>query len=308
MHPNLLDQLLVFETVAETGSFSGAAKRLNRTVSTIGYAISQLEDQLDLTLFDRSSYRPSLTSEGEALLRDAEIITRKIDRFSARAAALKQNVAINATVMFEPFFPIEPLAAALAEFSRRRPQIQVSLQEQSADDILTAFSEGTADLAFIGLRDTMPMRNMDGRQITLREVMLVAHPDHPLCRTNTPFPLSELDNHRQIILSDQAIDAIRYNYHVHVTDLWAVNNADLMRRLVLAGVGWAYMARNLVNEDLKAGRLVSPPCRDVPDWAIARFAAVWTPSKEPDEALTELIDLVEEYSRAAEDAGRVQAG
>jgi DNA-binding transcriptional LysR family regulator len=308
MHPNLLDQLQVFETIAETGSFSAAAKHLNRTVSAITYSVGQLEEQLNLTLFDRSTYRPTLTTDGEALLRDAEIITRKIDRFTARAEALRQNITINATVLFEPFFPIESLTRALVEFSNRRPQVQLSLQERSPDDIMTALTDGFADIAFVGLRDTMPMRNVDGRQITLREVMLVTAPNHPLCQTNVPFPLSELDNHRQIILSDDAIDATRYNYHVHVTDLWAVSNAELMRRLVLEGLGWGYMARNLVDEDLKEGKLVSPPCKDVPDWAIARFAAVWTPSKEPDEALSELIDLVEKHCREADDAATVHTG
>ncbi|MBN4051796.1 LysR family transcriptional regulator [Parvibaculum lavamentivorans] len=306
MHPNLLDQLLVFETIAENGSFSAAAKELGRTVSAIGYAIGQLEEQLDLTLFDRSGYRPLLTPDGTALLRDAEIITRKTDRFAARAKALRQNTIINATLMFDPFFPLKPLTLALAEFSQRRPQIQFSLQECGSDAIEKHLKDGTAQLGFIGLRDTMPMRNFDGRQITLREIMLMAAPEHPLAQVNDPFPLSDLDNHRQIILSAEAIDATRYNYSVHVTDIWAVNNVELMRQLLVQGVGWGYMARNLVEKDLQAGRLIALSCKDVPDWAIARFAAVWTPSTEPDEVLTELIDLVELRCREAGDAAVIR--
>lgn len=306
MHPNLLDQLLIFETIAENGSFSAAAKELGRTVSAIGYAIGQLEEQLDLTLFDRSGYRPLLTPEGTALLRDAEIITRRTDRFAARAKALRQNIVINATLMFDPFFPLQPLALALAEFSQRRPQIQFSLQECGSDAVEKHLKDGTAQLGFIGLRSTMPMRNFDGRQITLREIMLVAAPEHPLAQVDEPFPLSDLDNHRQVILSAEAIDVIRYNYSVHVTDIWAVNNVELMRQLLVQGIGWGYMARNLVEKDLQEGRLIALACKDVPDWAIARFAAVWTPSTEPDEALTELIDLVEFHCREAGDAATIQ--
>ncbi len=308
MHPNLLDQLTVFETIAEKGTFSAAAKKLNRTVSAVGYAVAQLEEQLDLILFDRSSYRPTLTDAGEALLRDAEIITRKIDRFAARAEGLRKQIAINATIMLEPYFPRRPLAAALATFSKKRPQIQLSIQERGSDEIEQAIIDGTADLGLLALRDSMPMRNFDGRQISLREVMLVAAPNHPLAQRNAPFPLSDLDDHRQIILSGDPIDAVRYNYHVHVTDLWATSNVDLMAELVANGAGWAFMAHNLVNEKLKSGELVTLRCKDVPDWAISRFAAVWTPSKKPDEAMTELIDFIQEECRAAEDAISVHSG
>ena len=62
MHPNLLDQLQVFRTIVDKGSFTAAALSLNKTVSTVSYAVSALESQLQNELFDRSHYRATPTN------------------------------------------------------------------------------------------------------------------------------------------------------------------------------------------------------------------------------------------------------
>ena len=64
-----LDQLQVFLTVAETGSFSAASRALNRAQSVVSYTIANLEAQLEVTLFERNGVRqPRLTDEGRAIV------------------------------------------------------------------------------------------------------------------------------------------------------------------------------------------------------------------------------------------------
>jgi len=294
MHPNLLDQLLVFDTIAELGSFSAASKKLNRTVSAITYTIGQLETQLGLTLFDRSGYRPVLTDEGQSLRRDAEIISRRIERLSARADDLKRSISVNPTILVEPIFPRAPLARALAAFSQSRPQIQLSVMETPSIRIIHDLADGKGDLVLFALSDLMPMRNFDGRQLAIRGSLPVASPSHPLAKAPAPFPLSELDNHRQIILSGMALDQRTYNYHVHVTDLWAVNSVSILHELVREGIGWAYMFHDQVADDLASGRLVELNCADIHDWAVSRFSGAWRTNHPPDEALVELMDLIQQ--------------
>ena len=293
MHPNLLDQLTVFETITDVGTFSAAAKKLNRTVSAVGYTVGQLEEHLGLTLFDRSGYRPQLTEEGKAILRDANMIARRIERLSARADALKKNTVVNATLLIDSVFPREPLAEGLALFSRRYPEIQLTIHETQVDKIAERLASGDANIGLLALNDMLPMRHFDGRQIALRGAFAVVAPNHPLAQIKAPFSLSEFDNHRQIILSSEAVDEGRYNYHVHVTDLWAVNTATLALDLVRQGVGWCFMTRDSVAEDLETGRLVALECADIHDWAALRFTAFWKTNQPPDAPLTYLIDMIE---------------
>ncbi len=308
MHPNLLDQLTVFETIADTGTFSAAAKKLNRTVSAVGYTIGQLEEHLGLTLFDRSGYRPKLTEDGKSILRDANMIARRIERLSARADALRQQGTVNATILIDSLFPRAPFARALAAFSSKHPEVQLTIQEVQVDQIAARLEAGDAHIGLLALNDTLPMRHFDGRQIALRGAFPVVAPDHPLAQINEPFPLSEFDNHRQIILSSEAVDEGRYNYHVHITDLWAVNTATLALDLVREGIGWAFMSRDTVAEDLAAGRLITLNCADIHDWAALRFTAFWQTNNPPDERLSYLIDMIEKACEESPGATRLTVG
>ena len=79
-----LDQLRVFLTVADVGSFVGSARRLGRPTSVISYSIANLEAQLGVLLFDRKSTRkPHLTEAGREVLPEARTVTNGVDALRA---------------------------------------------------------------------------------------------------------------------------------------------------------------------------------------------------------------------------------
>ena len=297
MHPNLLEQLMIFETAADLGGFSAAARQLNRTVSAVGYSIAQLEEQLDLQLFDRSGYRPELTPQGQALRRDTNIIMRKIQRFEARVNALKKQVTINTKIIISQLFPTKPLASALAEFAKSHPEIQITVQQLPDQIGLQKLQQGQADIVLGELHESYTMQGLDGRQIAASHIKLVVAPHHPLVKMNHEFPLSELDEHQQIILSPHPVDARSYEYDVHVTDIWAVNNVDLMKNLIAAGTGWGYMTEHTIADELANGDLVALDCPDIVDPPIVRYASAWRTSAPPSETLLGFIELVSKYCR-----------
>ena len=74
-----LDQLRTFITAADEGSFSAAARKLNRVQSAVSGWVRGLEDQFGVVLFDRSGRFPKLTPEGVLLLADARGIVSGVD-------------------------------------------------------------------------------------------------------------------------------------------------------------------------------------------------------------------------------------
>ena len=76
-----LDQIQILLTVVDEGSFSKAAKKLNRAQSAVTYGIQKLEAQIDIPLFDRSAYRPALTEAGRTLLLRARRIAEETNAF-----------------------------------------------------------------------------------------------------------------------------------------------------------------------------------------------------------------------------------
>ena len=88
-----LDQLRVFLTVVDTGSFAAAARKLNRATSVVSYSIANLEAQLGVSLFDRESTRkPQLTDFGRTVLAEARTIYGGVDGLRAKLKGLLQGL------------------------------------------------------------------------------------------------------------------------------------------------------------------------------------------------------------------------
>src|SRR5512141_1426429 len=78
------DALALIETIASAGSFAAAARSLNVVPSAVTYRIRQIEDALDVLLFDRSSRQARLTEAGGELLREGGRLLEEIDAVANR--------------------------------------------------------------------------------------------------------------------------------------------------------------------------------------------------------------------------------
>ena len=87
-----LDQLRVFIAAADEGSFSAAGRKLRRAQSLVSQVILNLENLLDVKLFDRTSKSPRLTDAGRAPLQEARDVVDRMDGFKARARAIAEGV------------------------------------------------------------------------------------------------------------------------------------------------------------------------------------------------------------------------
>src|SRR6266496_3066289 len=86
-----LDQLRTFIAAADEGSFSAGGRRLRRAQSVVSQTLANLETQLGVKLFDRSSRSPVLTKQGVALLAEARAVVGGMDVFKARAKELSDG-------------------------------------------------------------------------------------------------------------------------------------------------------------------------------------------------------------------------
>src|SRR5205809_6500624 len=86
-----LDQLRTFIAAADEGSFSAGGRRLRRAQSVVSQTLANLEAQLGVKLFDRSSRSPVLTKQGVALLAEARAVVSGMDVFKARAKGLSRS-------------------------------------------------------------------------------------------------------------------------------------------------------------------------------------------------------------------------
>ncbi|HWK68235.1 MAG TPA: LysR family transcriptional regulator [Rhizobiaceae bacterium] len=247
-----LDQLLILITVAEAGSFSGAARKLNRVQSAISQSIQSLEDALELQLFDRSQKLPQLTTAGKAILADAKRIVSGANALRARAKSIATVAEPEISLAIEQVFPNQVLLQCLDHFRTKYPLVSVTLFAEGLGAPEQSLLEGNARLSIYS-----PAANgLPGIQLqSLGDVpvSVVASADHPLAAIKGLISQSDLDEHVQLTLTDRTG---RYRGVVMGAKCWSF--VDQFNRLdfVLGGFGWCTMPTHLAWPHIEAGRLV----------------------------------------------------
>ena len=111
-----LDQLRMLVAIVDTGSFTAAAKKVQRGQSAVSQAIANLEFQLDLKLFDRSTKRPRLTDAGATIVGDARAVIDRSDALKAKARALSGGLEAQVSLAVSMLAPIDGIADTLQAF------------------------------------------------------------------------------------------------------------------------------------------------------------------------------------------------
>ena len=255
MEPVTLDQLQVFATVVEEGSFSGAARRLGRAQSAVSYAIANLERLLEIELFDRSGRKPVLTEAGRALLPDARAVNDRVDRLCARARRFNEGVEPRVSLAIDVMFPMSILLEALAEFRRRFPDVSLHLRIEGLGAVIDLVTSGDVQIG-ISLEAEFPP-DTTHRPMWSCPMVTVCAENHPLAET--PGPLSNLvvRDYRQLVLTDRSARTEGEDRGVLSENTWRVADLATKHAFLRAGFGWGHMPYHLVADDLQAGNLVA---------------------------------------------------
>ena len=287
-----LDQLRVFAQVADSGSFLAAARALGRAQSAVSYAVGTLENQLSVPLFDRSSYRPRLTAAGIELLRDARQVLGQVDAMQARAAAYAQGQELEITLAFDVFFPTTALVALLADFRVAFPGVTVRLEIEALGAVAERVIDGEAMLGVLG---TLPIVPPNLLHVSLPSVLLVGvvSPAHALAQIQGRIPGHVLERQVQLVLSDRSALTANQDFSVHSSLAWRMSDLGTKHALLRAGMGWGYMPRHIVADDLASGRLVTiVTTAHPPEGAVLAMQCVYRPDREAGPALTWWLDAL----------------
>ncbi|AIY43973.1 Transcriptional regulator [Collimonas arenae] len=287
-----LDQLRVFAQIATSGSFLAAARALSRAQSAVSYAISTLESQLGVPLFDRSSYRPQLTAAGIELLRDARQVLAQVDAMQARAAAYSLGQELEITLAFDVFFPTTALVALLSDFRAAFPGVTVRLEIEALGAVAERVIDGEAMLGVLG---TLPIIPPNLLHVSLPSVLLVGvvSPSHALAQIKGRIPSHVLERQVQLVLSDRSALTANQDFSVHSSLAWRMSDLGTKHALLRAGMGWGYMPQHVVADDLASGKLVTIATEaHPPEGAALPMQCVYRPDRQVGPALTWWLDAL----------------
>lgn len=246
-----LDQLLLLVTVAETGSFSAAARRLDRSQSTISHGVATLEAELGLELFDRSRRKPVLTPAGQHLLPQALQVLTQIRHLQSDAQRLAQGEESAVSIVLDMIIPLPVIIQSLTELQARFPAVRWLIHTEMLSAIAQRITEGSCQMGLTGVLPRIKTQ-MVSQDIGKVDFVYVVSSQHPLAQGNTRVSDEDLAAYTQLEVADRAAAP-----HVPLRNPQSWQFADLTTLLgfVLAHQGWAFLPLHLVWPELQAGRL-----------------------------------------------------
>lgn len=246
--PITLDQLRVFLTVVEAGSFSRAARRLRRVQSAVSYSIANLERLLDVELFDRTGRTPTLTAAGRALAADARSVHARVAKLEAHAQTLVGGVEPEVSVRVDVAVPPAAMTYALQDIATGFPGVEVTWRAATQGGVERGVRQGHADLGVALAWGPCPPELAALRLGVLKRV--------PVCGAAHPLAAGPVDGRR---IGD-ALQLVVHGVDGGEPDrpslrLWRLPDHHRQRELIVAGVGWGVMPEHLALDALAAGQL-----------------------------------------------------
>lgn len=240
--------------VVEEGSFSGAARRLNRTQSAVTYAVQRLEEQLGASLFDRTNYRAGLTEAARRLLPRARLIADEMHRLCDQARGIAEGLEPELSLVVDAMFPMEVLTEALRAFSAEFPTVPPRLHVESLGAAAQLVLNDTCSLGLL-IAITSQFEPLTLNNLFDIRLIQVAAPSHPLARIKGQITRNDLREQVQLVLTDRSNLSGGRDYGVFSAQTWRLADLGAKHALLRAGLGWGNMPEHMVAEDLAAGRL-----------------------------------------------------
>ncbi|WP_345795902.1 LysR family transcriptional regulator [Castellaniella sp. MT123] len=269
-----LDQLETFVAVVRAGSFSAAARRLGKTQSTVSAAISNLEIDLGVELFDRSRKWPVPTDAGARLLRQAELVLERCLDLDAHARNLTEATETRVRLAID--VPHNTLMEPLTDFAAQFPYVDLDVRHAFDGDVSGLVQRGEVAMGIAFAQRDYPRELAFTQMGKLILVHVVRH-DHPLAGL-PKIDFVELRGHRRLMFlaHNERLPSTEY---LESTQCWRAENYPALLEMVRAGLGWTTLPRRLIRRELETGELVELPLAAYPhtDWVVG-IDLVWQKS------------------------------
>lgn len=247
-----LEQLRMFVVTAQSGSFSACARQLGKVQSAVSQGIANLEIDLDTTLFDRSTRKPSLTSHGKRLLPFAQAILQQTYELDS------VNNALNLSHETEIIMAVDDgllavISSLMNIFAERFPGTILKLYAVSSPDVLTLVSTGRADLGLTFTNSDFP-QEVDVCYIGSLPFNGVVSPEHPLASIDI-VTVSDLISYRQLTILGLDGQALPHCPSIS-SDIWFGSTFDAVNTMVKEGLGWSYIPAYMAEQYEHQGHMV----------------------------------------------------
>lgn len=280
MKPELPD-LHIFARVAEAESFRAAAEQLRMSRSTVSSRIGQLEKELGVTLFNRTTRRISLTDSGRTLYQYWETIASSIEEAVGALQGADQQATGTLRVSMPTSLGAALMPSIVQRFQRDWPDIRMSVdfREQYVDVVGKGFD------AVIRVAARLPDSRLTARRLATTQRVLVASPNY-LRRDGRPKMLNDLKQHDCLCLGARSEQKMTWKFdrkpgttEISLRPSFTANNDLALILAACMDAGILYVPRLVIESELRLGRLEVISLSDAVGKKLGVFAVY--PQKKP---------------------------
>ncbi len=261
------EALTMIDLIARTGSFAAAARELGRVPSALTYNVRQLEEALDVLLFDRSSRQARLTTAGEELLHEGRRLLLQIDAVANRVRRVATGWETQLTIAIDNILAPNAMFELIEDFQGLRvdsrnappspPPTRLRLRSEVLSGTWEVLATGQADLAIGGAGDPSSGTGLQCELLGSIEMVFAVAPHHPLAALPEPLSGETIAQHRVIAIADSARSFTPVTIGIQPgQDVLTVPSLAAKLEAQLRGLGCGSLPEPLVRRHADAGRLV----------------------------------------------------
>ncbi|HWP20526.1 MAG TPA: LysR substrate-binding domain-containing protein [Burkholderiaceae bacterium] len=255
------EALAMIDTIARSGSFAAAARELGKVPSALTYSVRQLEDALDVLLFDRRSRQAKLTPAGEELLAEGRRLLQEIDAVANRVKRVACGWETELTVAVDSILSSVTVFELCEAFYQLNPPQGPGTRLRLLSEVLAgtweALVTGRADLAIGIVGEPNAPAGITVQPLGDMNAVFVVAPHHPLAQAEEPLTDEVLVHHRAVAVADSAeqLRPLTVNL-LPGQDVLTVPSVPSKLEAILRGLGTGFMPEPLVRDHVQVGRLV----------------------------------------------------
>ncbi len=263
------DALAMLQAIAEAGSFAAAARAMGMVPSALTYRVRQIEDALDVLLYDRSSRQAKLTRAGAELLQEGARLLLEIDAVANRVKRVATGWESQLTIAVDTVISRGTVMELCESFFSLNPPTRIKLRDEALTGTLEALTSGQADLALGVALDAANMAGIQSKPLGSMEFVYVVAPHHPLAGAQEPLSDALIQQHRAVAVADSLQRGAGATFGLlSGQDVFTVGTMHAKLDAQLRGLGGGYLPLCMAGTYIETGRLVikktERPQRQVP--------------------------------------------
>lgn len=277
MQPRIsLEQWRALIAVVDHGGYAQAAAQLNKSQSTISYAVHRIEHLLNVSVLEVQGRKAQLTPAGRMLVRRARALIEEAERLERAAALAAAGWEPELRLAAEIIYPTWLLLDCLASLAEQQPELRIQLHESVLGGTAELLTSGRVDLA---IASSIPA-GFSGDPLMQVRFVAAAAPHHPLLKLKRRLRAEDLRRHRHLIVRDSGTQPGSSAAPQVTEQRWTVTAKATSIAAACRGLGFAWYAEEIIRGELDSGALQPLPLASGGE----RWATLYLVFADPDSA------------------------